>query len=60
MLQRKKALRLLKREIQETLDDFDRWDQEQVEQIKNQVELIQENINIWKEDVDTDDSDEDI
>lgn len=56
--EKKKALRLLKKEIQEALDDFDKWDQTQIDQIKQQVELIQENINIWKKDVDTDSEEE--
>jgi len=56
--EKKKALRILKKEIQEALDDFDKWDQNQIEQIKQQVELIQENINIWKEKVDTDSEEE--
>lgn len=55
---KKKALRILKQQIQEALDDFDKWEPSQIEQIKQQVELIQENINLWKEEVVTD-SDED-
>mmetsp|Transcript_10366 Transcript_10366/g.15956 ORF Transcript_10366/g.15956 Transcript_10366/m.15956 type:complete len:182 (+) Transcript_10366:463-1008(+) len=31
MEQKKKAIRILKREIQEALDDFDKWDQSQIE-----------------------------
>jgi len=49
----KGALRLLKREIQEALQDFDKWEEEDIEKIKMQVELIQENINIWKTAVNT-------
>lgn len=46
---KKKALRILKKEIQDALDDFEKWEPTQIEQIKQQVELIQENINLWKE-----------
>mmetsp|Transcript_3701 Transcript_3701/g.6306 ORF Transcript_3701/g.6306 Transcript_3701/m.6306 type:complete len:223 (-) Transcript_3701:21-689(-) len=58
MHEKKQAIRILKREIAEALDDFDKWDQNQIEQIKQQVELIQENINLWKEQVDTDSEEE--
>lgn len=54
----KKAVRILKKEIQDTLDDFDKWDKEELEQIKQQIELIQENINLWKKTVDTDSEEE--
>ena len=54
----KKAIRILKKEIQDTLDDFDKWDKDELEQIKQQIELIQENINLWKKSVDTDSEEE--
>jgi hypothetical protein len=54
----KKAVRILKKEIQDTLDDFDKWDKDELEQIKQQIELIQENINLWKKSVDTDSEEE--
>ena len=38
--EKKKALRLCKKEIQNALDDFDRWESDQFKQIKKQVELI--------------------
>ena len=57
-MKKKKAIRILKSQIQEALDDFDKWDQSQIEAIKQQVELIQENINIWKQEVDTDSEEE--
>ena len=38
--QKKDALRLLKVEIHDALDDYDKWDPEQMEQIKHQIELI--------------------
>jgi len=56
--EKKEALRILKKEIQDALDDFDKWNPAEVEEIKKQVELIQENINLWKEDVDTDSDEE--
>ena len=31
---KKKAIRILKSQIQEALDDFDKWDHDQIEQIK--------------------------
>ena len=46
--QGKQGLRILKREIANALDDYDKWDDE-TPKIKQQVELIQENINLWKE-----------
>lgn len=55
---KKKALRILKQQIQDALDDFESWDPSKIEQIKQQVELIQENINLWKVDVNTDSEEE--
>ena len=49
---------MLKREIQNALDDFDKWKDDEREMISQQVELIQENINLWKKDVDTDSAEE--
>jgi hypothetical protein len=40
------------------LDDFDKWNKDEIEQIKQQIELIQENINLWKQHVDTDSEEE--
>ena len=37
---------------------MDHWKKEDVDQIKMQVELIQGNINIWKEETDTDSEEE--
>ena len=54
----KKAIRILKKEIQDALDDFDKWQKDEIEQIKQQIELIQENINLWKQHVDTDSEEE--
>ena len=56
--QKKKGLRKIKTLIQEALDDFDKWDKDEIEQIKQQIELIQENINLWKQQVDTDSEEE--
>jgi hypothetical protein len=50
---KKEALRLLKKKIQEALQDFEKWQQEEFDKIKMQVELIQENINIWKNNTNT-------
>ena len=56
---KKKALRILKTEINDALDEYDKWDPEGEKQIKHQIELIQENINLWKENnVDTDSEEE--
>jgi hypothetical protein len=33
-MKKKKAIRILKSQIQEALDDFDKWDQSQIEAIK--------------------------
>jgi len=49
---------MLKRELQNALDDFDKWKEDEREMISQQVELIQENINLWKKDVDTDSAEE--
>ena len=57
--ERKKALRVLKKQLQEALDDFDKWKPEDIPAIKQQVELIQENINLWKDQgVETDSEEE--
>ena len=56
--EKKKALRSLKLQIREALDAFDKWQPHDFEKIKHQVELIQENILIWKEEVDTDSDEE--
>lgn len=56
--EKKQALRQLKAQIREALDAFDKWSNENFEQIKHQVELIQENILIWKEEVDTESDEE--
>lgn len=56
--EKKQALRQLKAQIRDALDAFDKWSNENFEQIKHQVELIQENILIWKEEVDTDSDEE--
>jgi hypothetical protein len=37
---KKAALRILKQEIHDALDDYDKWDEEKIEQIKHQIELI--------------------
>lgn len=34
-MKKKEALRMLKKEIHEALDDYDKWDQESIEQIKH-------------------------
>lgn len=57
-LKPKEALRHLKKQITDALEDFKKWDQDEMEHIKLQVELIQECINMWKEDVDTDSEEE--
>ena len=57
-MDQKKAIRILKKEIQDALDDFEKWDKNEIEQIKQQIELIQENINLWKQKVDTDSEEE--
>ena len=56
--EKKEALRLLNRQIRNALDSFERWPQEEFEEIRHQVELIQENILLWKEEVDTDSEEE--
>ena len=56
--QKKKGLRKIKTLIQEALDDFDKWEKDEIDQIKQQIELIQENINLWKQEVDTDSEEE--
>lgn len=38
--EKKKALQNLKKELQEALDDFEKWNAEENEQIKQQVELM--------------------
>lgn len=57
-VQKKIALRHLKRIIQRALDDFDHWREDEREKISQQVELIKENINQWTEEGITTDSDE--
>ena len=47
----KQALRILRRELHEALNDFETWDEDDIEQIKMQVEIIQENINLWQDGV---------
>ena len=37
---KKEALRILKQQIQDALDDFDSWDERKIEEIKQQVQLI--------------------
>jgi|TARA_B110000305_G_C19233521_1_gene536347 hypothetical protein len=48
----------LKSVLQDALYDIEKWTPGQEEMIKGQIELIQENINIWKEQVDTDSEEE--
>jgi len=54
----KKALRLIKRKLQESLEDFELWEKDEMESIKKQIQLMQENINMWKETTDTDSEEE--
>lgn len=54
----KKALRMCKRKLQESLEDFELWDKEEMDSIKKQIQLMQENINMWKEKTDTDSEEE--
>lgn len=56
--EKKEALRLLNRQIRNALDSFERWPVDEFEEIRHQVELIQENILLWKEQVDTDSEEE--
>ena len=53
----KHAFRILRQELQEALNDFETWDEDDIEQIKMQVEIMQENINLWQQSVE-DDSEE--
>ena len=45
----KEALELLTSEIQEALETYDYWNSEETEQIQRQIDIMQENIKIWKE-----------
>ena len=49
---------MLKQEIHDALDDYDKWNQDEMELIKHQIELIQENINLWKDNNVNEDSEE--
>ena len=55
----KQGLRILKKEIENALGEYADWTDEERPKIKQQVELIQENINLWVNEGITTDSDED-
>ena len=54
----KEGLRFLQKSIAEALDDFEQWDPEQKDSITKQVEIMQENINVWKQTVEADSDEE--
>lgn len=49
---------MIKRKLQESLEDFELWEKDEMESIKKQIQLMQENINMWKETTDTDSEEE--
>ena len=49
---------MVKRKLQESLEDFEQWEKDEMESIKKQIQLMQENINMWKEKTDTDSEEE--
>lgn len=49
---------MVKRKLQESLEDFELWDKEEMESIKKQIQLMQENINMWEANGTVTDSDE--
>lgn len=54
----KEGLRFLQKSIAEALDDFEQWDPEHKDRITKQVEIMQENINMWKQTVEADSDEE--
>ena len=40
------------------LDDFDRWEKTETDKINKQIDLIQENVKLWKQTTDTDSEEE--
>lgn len=40
------------------LDDFDRWEKTEIDKINKQIDLIQENVKLWKQTTDTDSEEE--
>lgn len=56
---KKEALRLLKREMRSALFAFERWPEgQEFENTRHQVELMQENIMLWEEEVDIESEEE--
>jgi hypothetical protein len=56
--QKREALRMLLTEIQDALDDFDKWNPSDEDKIAQQVELMQEQVNVWKIEVEEDSEEE--
>ena len=53
----KKGLKHLRQLIEDALDDIDNWEENEHTSIKQNIYLIQENINLWKMNT-TEDSDD--
>ena len=54
--QKVQAVRLMTKEIQTTIEDFEKWQPGEEDEISDQVELMKEQNNLWKEEVEIDDN----